>query len=129
MQPGGDELDRGERLKIAGAGIRLIEEPIVRIQIVAGQRVRLYLAGGEELHFDTLYPMLGCHARTELATSLGARTDSNGELLVDARQRTTVPGLYAAGDVVHALNQMSVGTAHATIAATAIHGELHENHS
>lgn len=128
VQPGGDELDCGEFLRIAEAGIRLIEEPIARIQIIDGQRVRLHLAGGEELHFDTLYPMLGCHARTELATSLGARADSNGELLVDAHQRTTVFGLYAAGDVVHALNQMNVGTAHAAVAATAIHGELHENH-
>lgn len=128
VPPGGDELDRGERLKIAQAGIRLVEEPVIGIQVIDGQRIRLLLAGGEELHFDTLYPMLGCHARTELATSLGARADSNGELLVDACQRTTVPGLYAAGDVVHALNQMTVGTAHAAIAATAIHGELHENH-
>ena len=35
-----------------------------------------------------------------------------------------MPGLYAAGDVVKALNQMSVGIGHAAIAATAIHNFL-----
>src|SRR3546814_17778221 len=68
-----------------------------------------------------LYPMLGCTAQSKLATRLGARCDDKGELLVDDHQRTTVPGLYAAGDLVKALNQMSVGMAHAAIAATTTH--------
>jgi thioredoxin reductase (NADPH) len=35
-----------------------------------------------------------------------------------------VPGLYAAGDVVAALNQLSVAVGHAAVAATAIHNSL-----
>ena len=66
--------------------------------------------------------------RETLADSLGASVDSNGELLVDAHQHTSVPGIYAAGDVVKALNQMNVGTAHAAIAATAIHDTLTDNY-
>ena len=38
--------------------------------------------------------------------------------------RTSVPGLYAAGDVVAALNQVSVAVGHAAIAATHIHNSL-----
>lgn len=127
-QPGGNELDSHERLKLAQAGIRFVEESVAQIRTVNGQRVALRLASGDELGFDTLYPMLGINARTELAQSLSARVDSNGELLVDAHQRTIVPGLYAAGDLVHALNQMNVGTAHAAIAATAIHNSLKETY-
>jgi thioredoxin reductase (NADPH) len=37
-----------------------------------------------------------------------------------------VPGLYAAGDVVAGLNQLSVATGHAAIAATHIHNDLRE---
>ncbi|HVE51793.1 MAG TPA: hypothetical protein VNB23_00270 [Ramlibacter sp.] len=44
--------------------------------------------------------------------------------MVDSRQRTSVQGLYAAGDVVAALNQLSVAVGHAAIAATAIHNRL-----
>lgn len=128
LQPGDDALDNEQRQQITQAGIRLVEEPIAQIRRLNGQRIALRLAGGDELSFDTVYPMLGCKARTDLAKSLGARADSNGELWVDARQRTSVPGLYAAGDVVNALNQMSVGIGHAAIAATAIHNALKDNY-
>ncbi|SNS87210.1 hypothetical protein SAMN06265795_10856 [Noviherbaspirillum humi] len=37
---------------------------------------------------------------------------------------TSVPGLYAAGDVVSGLNQIAVATGQAAIAATAIHNSL-----
>jgi thioredoxin reductase (NADPH) len=128
VQAAGECLNSNERLQMNQAGIRLIEEPITRIRRVAGQGVILRLRGGEELSFDTLYPMLGSKARTELVQGLGVRVDIKGELWVDAHQRTSVPGLYAAGDVVNALNQMSVGTAHAAIAATAIHNALSHNY-
>lgn len=128
VQPGGDELDNDKRQKMAHAGIRLVEAPIAQIRKLDGQRVTLRVAGGDELSFDTLYPMLGCSARTELAKGLGVRIESNGELWVDAHQRTSVPGLYAAGDLVNALNQMSVGIAHAAIAATAIHNALKDDY-
>ena len=72
---------------------------------------------------------LGCDARSELAVQLGARVNDIGELIVDAHCRTSVPGMYAAGDVVDALNQMSVATGQAAIAATDIHNELAGNRS
>ena len=43
---------------------------------------------------------------------------------MDDHQRTSVPGLCAAGDVVSALNQISVATGHAALAATTIHNSL-----
>lgn len=128
VQPGGDKLDSAERLKIAQASIMLVEEPITQIRMTIGQQVTLHLTNGNEHSFDALYPMLGCTPRTELAKSLGVRVDSNDELWVDAHQCTSIAGLYAAGDVVNALNQMNVGTAHAAIAATAIHNVLKDNY-
>ena len=83
-------------------------------------------ASGEH-RFDTLYPVLGSDAQSQLATALGARADDNGELLVDAHMQTSVDGLYAIGDVVSALNQLSVGMGHAAIAATAVHNRLPRN--
>ncbi|MEO5629558.1 MAG: NAD(P)/FAD-dependent oxidoreductase [Thermomonas sp.] len=77
--------------------------------------------------FDTLYPVLGCDSQSDLATMLGAKVDHNDELLVDAQQQTSVDGLYAIGDVVSALNQISVAVGHAAIAATAIHNRLPAN--
>jgi thioredoxin reductase (NADPH) len=77
--------------------------------------------------FDTVYPVLGCKAQSHLGTALGASVDDNGELHVDERQQTDVDGLYAIGDIVSALNQISVAVGHAAIAATAIHNRLPRN--
>ncbi len=76
---------------------------------------------------DSVYPALGCNVRSELATTLGASTITNGNLQVDDHQRTTVDGLYAAGDVVSDLHQLSVAFGHAAIAATHIHNRLSPN--
>lgn len=81
-------------------------------------------SNGERETFDTLYPVLGSDARTELALRLGADCDDNKELLVDAMQQTSVDGLYAVGDMVSALNQISVAVGHAAVAATAVHNRL-----
>ena len=82
---------------------------------------------GSAHRFDTVYPVLGSDAQAQLATMLGATVDDNGELHVDEKQQTSVDGLYAIGDVVSALNQISVAVGHAAIAASAIHNRLPPN--
>jgi thioredoxin reductase (NADPH) len=77
--------------------------------------------------YDSLYPVLGAEPKASLATRLGAEVDANGELLVNAHLETSVDSLYAAGDVVSALNQIAVATGHGAIAASAVHGRLPAN--
>jgi thioredoxin reductase (NADPH) len=89
--------------------------------------IRATLRGGQTLSFDVVYPALGCGVRSELASALGAKTYDVGCLEVDSHQRTTVDGIYAAGDVVSDLHQIAVATGHAAIAATHIHKSLPEN--
>jgi thioredoxin reductase (NADPH) len=85
---------------------------------------QLRFADGRRLRLDTLYPALGADAQSGLAAALGAQLDGDGALLVDAHLQTSVPGLYAIGDVVSALNQISVAVGHAAIAATTVHRRL-----
>ena len=82
---------------------------------------------GREEQFDSFYPVLGADAKAGLGTSLGARVDGQGELLVEPDLQTSVDGLYAAGDVVNTLNQISVAVGQAAMAATAIHHRLPAN--
>lgn len=126
IEPGEAQLDSPQRQSLESAGVRLVEHPIAHIEATRSGGVLVRLEGGDQRVFDTLYPMLGSNAQDELGTRLDARC-SDGELVVDEHQQTSVPGLYAAGDVVKALNQMSVGTGHAAIAATAIHCALGHN--
>ena len=92
-----------------------------------GQCCVFELADGSVHRFDTVYPVLGGDAQSQLAANLGARLDDNRELIVDARQQTSVDGLYAIGDVVSALNQISVAVGHAALAASDIHQRLPRN--
>ena len=117
--PGDDAMRTIEK-----AGIRYLESPVCDISMTPGRRAAVRLADDSTHDFATLYPALGCRPRIELAVALGARCNDKGDIVVDDHNRTSVPGLYAAGDVVAALNQLSVAVGHAAIAATAIHNEL-----
>jgi thioredoxin reductase (NADPH) len=79
---------------------------------------------GQSLGFDSLYPALGSDIRSELAKTVGAETSDQGCLMVDAHQRTDVPGLYAAGDVVLGLDQISHAMGEGGVAATTIRNDL-----
>lgn len=92
-----------------------------------GQCCVFTLTDGSVHRFDTVYPVLGGDAQSTLATALGAGVDDNGELITDRYLQTSVDGLYAVGDVVSTLNQISVAVGHAAIAATAIHNRLPRN--
>ena len=73
--------------------------------------------------FDSVYPALGSDVRTELALQLGcALKDDN--IQVDSHQRTSVPGVYAAGDVVLGLDQISHAMGEGGVAATTIRNDL-----
>jgi thioredoxin reductase (NADPH) len=95
--------------------------------VISGKKVCVITAGAERESFDILYPALGCKIESDLASSLGAAVTEMGSLKVDEHQRTTVEGLYAAGDVVSDLHQIAVATGHAAIAATHIHKVLAPN--
>jgi thioredoxin reductase len=99
-----------------------------KIKLDAAGRIDIETENGSVHDLDAIYPALGCTVRSELATSLGASCTDTGNLVVDDHQRTTVHGLYAAGDVVTDLHQLSVAFGHAAIAATDIHNRLPRNY-
>jgi thioredoxin reductase (NADPH) len=95
-----------------------------QIKQAAETTVTVLTQNGERHDVDALYPALGCTVHSGLAISLGASSSDDGNLSVDHHQRTTVDGLYAAGDVVTDLHQLSVAFGHAAVAATDIHNKL-----
>lgn len=62
----------------------------------------------------------------DLAKGLGAKVNSDGEILVDADMHTTVKGLYAAGCVTPANCQMVIAAGQGATAAQAINRDLFE---
>ncbi|WP_270938639.1 NAD(P)/FAD-dependent oxidoreductase [Falsiroseomonas oryzae] len=114
------EMDDAMRARLARHRVRVVERPVVGLDERDG-RISALRLDGEELRFDILYSALGLRYRTQLAEALGADRDAKGALRVDEGMQTSVPCLYAAGDVVAGLDQIVVGMGHAAIAATRIH--------
>jgi thioredoxin reductase (NADPH) len=55
--------------------------------------------GSKELVLDAVFVAIGSVPMAELAAKLGAATNETGEILINRRSETNIPGLYAAGDV------------------------------
>jgi len=74
---------------------------------------------GEEqiLPVDGAFIALGSNPESSLAKSIGVATNDRGEVLVNAKQATNVPGVFAAGDVVESMKQIAVAVGHGAIAA------------
>lgn len=117
----GHSLDDTERATLAAAGIRIVDGPPV-ISLTSDQ-IQIGTSAGP-LRFTSVYPALGSVIRSDLAVALGADASDEGCLLVDAHQRTSIPGLYAAGDVVKGLDQISHAMGEGGVAATTMRNDL-----
>jgi thioredoxin reductase (NADPH) len=120
-----------EHLLDDACAAKLDEASIVRVNgpcgnwAIEGDQLALDTAGGR-MAFDSVYPALGSRIRSHLAVAAGARASDEGCLEVDDHQRTTVPGLFAAGDVVKGLDQISHAMGEAGGAATTSRNLLSE---
>lgn len=120
----GDRSACEEALALASHyGIRLIGDDVEAVRLCP-EGIELVTRKEGTYHFDIIYPNLGARFRSELALKLGIACDEDGALIVDGHQQTSVPGVYALGDVVVGLKQMSVAIGHAAQAATAVHNSL-----
>lgn len=117
-------LGDDDRRRLDAAGVRVIDSPLLSVTLDASMKPVLHTEDGQDHEADVFYPMLGENARSGLAAKLGARTAQCDEIVVDDHQQTTVPGLYAIGDVVVGLNQIAVAAGQAARAAVRIHNQL-----
>jgi thioredoxin reductase (NADPH) len=123
ISPHGDhDLDAKCLAQLDEAGIARAAGPCGGWAI-EGDRIALDTAD-ERLAFDSVYPALGSHVRSELAELAGAQTAEDHHIVVDDHLETTVPGLFAAGDVVIGLDQISHAMGQAGVAATTIRNHL-----
>ncbi len=117
-------LSAADRERLSAIGVRLIAGPAA--DFVLSTEGLSVLTGEGWIRFDTVYPSLGSVVHSDLAAGLGADLSDDGCIKVDAHQRTSVSGLYAAGDVVKGLDQISHAMGEAGVAATAIRNDLAE---
>ena len=106
------------------AGIKRVDGPCSDYAIEGDSFA--FETGAGRMAFDSMYPALGSVIRSGLAKACGADVAEEGCVLVDDHLQTSVPGLYAAGDVVLGLDQISHAMGQAGVASTAIRNALAE---
>lgn len=116
------KLEAQDWARLAQCAIAAEDGPVTDVRI-DGDCIVVETAGGVH-EFDTVYPALGSDVHSALAQMLGVTQSGEGCIEVDAHQRTSVPGVYAAGDVVKGLDQISHAMGGGGVAATAIRNDL-----
>jgi thioredoxin reductase (NADPH) len=115
-------LDVAQRAELMAGGIEVLDGPATDFRLES-DGLSVATAVGRRT-FASIYPALGSDVHSTLAKTLGAALADEGCIKVDAHQRTSVPGLYAAGDVVSGLDQISHAMGEAGVAATTLRNDL-----
>jgi thioredoxin reductase (NADPH) len=112
---------------VAELGVKLLHAGLESVTVEADRVSAVCAGGGQAHHFELLYAAFGITPQVKLARALGVELDHQGRVKTNEHQESSVPGLYAAGDVVRGLNQICVAEGEAAVAACAIHNRLERN--
>ncbi len=114
------------RRQLRNVGLNLVRSDAVTLKrSPGGDSIVVGVGGQAPRECAVAYVELGCQVKDRAFANLrGLKTAEGGFIVATAEQRTSIPGLYAAGDCVNRLGQVSVALGQAAIAATNIHEEL-----
>lgn len=102
--PGMDEEIAKEARKLLGKqGIAFRTGVAVTGATVQGTKVAVHVAGGDDVVADRVLVATGRLPNTEGLglEAAGVQVDARGRVVVDERFETSVPGVYAIGDLIH----------------------------
>jgi thioredoxin reductase len=102
------EGDRGHRDTLERHGVAVLEETALELVGPRGDLRAIRLEGGETVECELGFFSIAHHPLTGLGEQLGCERDPDGYLVVDANGATTVPGVFAAGDVTPGLQLVQV---------------------
>ncbi len=114
--------DVHELLKINA--IELVETPVKELLHMSGQLTGLHLADGSTRPLPVLYARLPAHQASPLPQQLGCEMTEQQLIRIDESYRTTVPGVYAAGDCCSALPQLALAIAAGNLAGATLSKEV-----
>jgi thioredoxin reductase len=109
--------------QLHAAHVDLRADALLRVER-RGTGLRLVLRHGPDLLRDTLFVQPAMWLASDIAASLGVRRTRAGTIAVNANGRTSVAGLYAAGDAADALQSIAIASGSGARAAYAIHADL-----
>lgn len=105
-------------------GVNVRKGRIERLDAAAGVLRSVQFEDGGTLACDRLFFHLGSEPRCDLAEHMGCELDETGYIAIDKGQETSVPGLYAVGDIAGPPHLASTAAADGIRAALTIHRSL-----
>jgi thioredoxin reductase len=123
----GWKLTGTQRDNLTRFGIKVIEEPIAALESVGAQIEAIRFADGTSLSCDALFIRPKTTHRTPFARDLGCKVNEHHVVQVDIRGRTSVEGIYAAGDLSSPMRSVAIAVAQGAAAAYGINADLIEH--
>lgn len=113
------EGDAGCRHRLAQAGIAVLEDDAVELLGERGHLEGVRLEGAGVVACELAFFSIAHEPRTDLAVQLGCRLTDEGCIEVDHEAATSIPGVYAAGDITPGLQILQVAAAKGATAGVA----------
>lgn len=111
---------------IRNNNIQIMEEVIEGVHHHNGQVTAVRLQNGTEIKLMALYARLPFVQHSDIALQLGCSFTDQGHIQVDARQKTTIPGVYACGDSASGIRSIANAVNSGTMAGVMANLELIE---
>ena len=115
-----------QRDQLMRAGVRLVEQPIAALESTGTQIRGIRLADGTVIACDALFIRPKTTQRAPFARDLGCTLTATDLVQVDLRGRTSIDGVYAAGDLASPMRSVAIAVAQGAAAAYGINAELCE---
>lgn len=113
------EGDASCRRQLADAEIPVLEDDAAALLGVRGHLEGIRLQGAGVVPCELAFFSIAHEPRTALAQQLGCRLTGDGCIVVDEEAATSVPGVYAAGDITPGLQLVQVAAAKGATAGVA----------
>jgi thioredoxin reductase len=117
-------LDRAGRDALAARDVSIVEDKLDGVVVEDDQLVGVRLAGGTVVARSALFVPPRFVPNDDLLTGLGCERDGDGWVRVDGFGQTSVPGVWAIGNVVDAMAQVVMAAAAGARAAAAVSRDL-----
>lgn len=121
---GVSELRLEEAQKLETLGIEINEKNIVKLVHNNGLLGKVQFEDGAVLPMKVIYASIPFEQQSDLGEKLLCKISSHKHIEVDDQQRTSIPGVFAAGDCTQEQRAVSVAAASGTIAGFTINLEL-----
>jgi thioredoxin reductase len=119
-------LPEAEREQLVARAIGVVDGTVTRLVVEDDRLTGVELAGGQVVRRAAVFVRPRPLPTNDLLVALGCTTDENGWTVADATGRTSVPGVWVAGNAVDPRAQVITAAGEGSAAAIALNADLVE---